>query len=161
MSQNAFLNQVAAAEARVVKTALFPARWNAFSAVHKLDWKSVDFNESGKASVDDKSGVYCFHVGHAYTELPIIGVALYGGETVNLRTRYGQYMQEKTKPDGRVGVKKFLNVFEGELVFRWAVVDEPKATLRVLERALNDALMPAYSIRDFSAEVKAGKDAWQ
>jgi hypothetical protein len=40
-------------------------------------------------------------------------------------------------------------------------MDLDQAARRRVERKLNDALMPTYSQKDFSADVKAKKGAWQ
>jgi hypothetical protein len=161
MSQDAFLAEQGHDRLRIVRTAIYPTRWSDFCGKYGFSWNGVPFTEANRSSIPKKSGIYCFHVGHEFPELPIVGLALYGGETVDLHRRYGEYMKERDDPSGRAGVRIFLNVFADEVVFRWAEVDATKVELRAIERDLNDALMPPYSHRDFTAEVKAGKDAWQ
>jgi hypothetical protein len=67
----------------------------------------------------------------------------------------------KNSRHGRFQVRKFLNIFTGETAFCYAPFEADKAELMRIEKRLNDALMPPYSRRDFSAEVKAAKGAWQ
>ncbi|MBZ9724864.1 hypothetical protein LB554_12985 [Mesorhizobium sp. CO1-1-11] len=93
--------------------------------------------------------------------LPQVQFPLYAGETENLRSRYRQYLIEMKNERGRKQIRKFLNVFWGEAEFCFAQYDADKARLREIERALNDSLMPPYSVRDFSAEVRASRNAWQ
>ncbi|NGP16502.1 hypothetical protein [Devosia aurantiaca] len=52
-------------------------------------------------------------------------------------------------------------MFDGEAVFVYAPYSADKVALREVEKKLNDALMPPYSLRDFTVEVKQAKAAWQ
>ena len=52
-------------------------------------------------------------------------------------------------------------MFKGELTFAWAEVDPNEQDLVLLEKEFNDAMMPYFSKKDFSADVRAGKDAWR
>jgi hypothetical protein len=47
------------------------------------------------------------------------------------------------------------------MAFAYAPMDIDQPARREIERRLNDALMPPYSQKDFSAAVKAKKGAWQ
>ena len=71
-----------------------------------------------------------------------------------------RYFSEKDADNGRIWVRKFLNVFEGELTLGWSEVDTMITDLKALEKDFNDAMMPHYSVKDFSAEVRAGRNAW-
>lgn len=158
---DAFLEEVAAEEQRIIRCAIYPSRWKKFSQDHKLNWKAVPFCRGGATAVPETSGLYCFIVGNRAAELPQILFALYAGETDDLRNRYRNYLTERNSARGRRHVRKFLKVFWGEAEFCFAehVADKPR--LREIERALNDSLSPPYSVRDFSAEIKASRNAWQ
>ena len=158
---DAFLEEIAADELRIIRCAVYPSRWAKFSQDHGLDWQVVPFRTGGAAAVPDKSGLYCFIVGNSQGGLPLVLFPLYAGETENLRDRYKQYLSERNSQRGRKQVRKFLNVFWGEAEFCFAEHDADKPRLREIERALNDSLLPPYSLRDFSAEVKASRNAWQ
>lgn len=157
----AFLETVAAEEMRIIRCAPYPSRWEQFSQDHRLSWQVVPFRRGGATAVPEKSGLYCFIVGHSLSGLPQVQYPLYAGETENLRSRYRQYLIERKNERGRKQIRKFLNVFWGEAEFCFAQYDADKARLREIERALNDSLMPPYSVRDFSAEVRASRNAWQ
>lgn len=87
---------------------------------------------------------------------------MYLGKTERtLRERFGEYLTEQGDPNGRVHVRKFLRVFEGELSFVCTLFDGSHEQVRAIETSLLDALMPAYSDSGYSAEVRAGKGAWQ
>lgn len=51
---------------------------------------------------------------------------LYAGETLSLKERYRDYIVERNTHDGRVHVRKFLNVFWGEVEFAYAELQADK-----------------------------------
>ena len=113
-------------------------------------------------AISDAPGVYCFHVGHDYKCLPPLGLSLYGGiSTVSLRERCLSYFREKHSEEGRPWVRKLLQVFEDDLTLGWTEVDTTTVDLHALEREFNDAMMPPYSVKDFSTNVRKGRNAWQ
>ena len=148
-------------EHRVIRCQPQPRRWQSFSKAYNLNWQTVPFRRGGGAALPEVSGFYCFVVYSALPNLPPVYYPLYAGETENLRKRYRNYVTEKNSPTGRFHVRKFLKVFSGEAVFTFAPYATDKAGLRRIEKKLNDALMPPYSKKDYSAEVKAPKEAWQ
>jgi hypothetical protein len=162
---DAFLEEQAAHGLRIIRCVPYPTRWESFTKKHALSWTFVDFNKGGAAAVPAVAGFYCFFVGPAPANLPPAGYPLYAGETQNLQKRYGNYLVEKNSKTGRDHVKKFLKVFEDEVRFafaEWPSSSPPvtKPGLRAVEKELNDALMPQYSRKDFSAAVKAKIGAW-
>lgn len=158
---DAFLEAIAADELRIIRCAAYPSRWTKFSQDHGLNWQVVPFQTGGATAVPKNSGLYCFIVGNGLAGLPSVLFPLYAGETEDLRGRYKQYLTERQSERGRTQVRKFLNVFWGEAEFCFAEHAADKPRLREIERALNDSLLPPYSLRDFSAEVKASRNAWQ
>lgn len=72
-----------------------------------------------------------------------------------------KYFSEKDARGGRLAVRKFLHVFEGDLTLVWSDIDPAVFDIIQLEKDFNDAMMPPYSRRDFSAEVRAARGAWQ
>lgn len=157
----AFLSDLSAGEMRKISLALHPDRWAAFAQNHQLNWQLVPFRVGGAPQVPNVSGFYCFVVMNPAVQLPLVLYPLYAGETDNLRRRYRDYLREKDKDSGRVHVRKFLSVFWNEIVFAYAPLNAVADDRRVIEKQLNDALMPPYSIKDFSAQVKAARGAWQ
>jgi hypothetical protein len=158
---DAFLEGIAADELRIIRCAVYPSRWTQFSQQHGLHWQAVPFTTGGAVAVPEGAGLYCFIVGNSAGGLPQVLFPLYAGETENLRARYRQYLIERNSDRGRKQVRKFLNVFWGEAEFCFAEHAADKQRLREIEKALNDSLLPPYSLRDFSAEVKASRNAWQ
>lgn len=161
MAHDAFLQQVGLDQLRIVKTQPYPDRWQQFCAMYDLTWNFTPFRRELANQVPRVPGVYCFHIGHELNCLPSFGLSLYGGKAdYSLRTRFQQYFSERDSENGRLWVRKFLKVFDGELSFGWSPVDIGKFNLRKLEKDFNDAMMPQYSRRDFSAAVLAARNAW-
>lgn len=148
-------------EHRIIRCQPHARRWEVFSRTHNLQWQSIPFRRGGGAALPKASGLYCFVVGNSWPNIPAVLYPLYAGETEDLRRRYNEYVTEKNSKRGRFTIRKFLNAFSGETVFTFAPFDAEKDELMRIEKKLNDALMPPYSRRDHSAEVKAAKAAWQ
>ena len=162
MSQPPFLAQLADLNLRTVRIALFPDRWRLFCAQYQPEWQYTPFEPDEVSRISDRPGVYCFHIGHGLACLPPLGLSLYGGISEDsLRRRCMRYFSEKNSRSGRISVKTFLNVFEGDLTLVWSEIDTTALDIGQLEKDFNDAMMPPYSRRDFSAEVRASRSAWQ
>jgi hypothetical protein len=122
-------------------------------------------------AVPDSPGVYCFFVGHPHASVPPAGYPLYVGSTGlskkqnavrrTLRDRFGDYLKEKDDPKGRLNIRLFLRTFAGEVTFLCSPGTLPADQMLELEKQLNDALMPPYSIRDFSGQIRRQRNAWQ
>lgn len=157
---DAFFEQLGE-EHRIIRCQPQASRWKTFTDDYALDWQIEPFRAGGANAVPEVAGFYCFIVMNGLSSLPAVLYPLYAGETIDLRRRYRDYLREVKNPNGRFHVRKFLLVFAGEINFCFAPFDTDKDGLRTIEKKLNDALMPPYSRRDFSAEVKAAIGAWQ
>lgn len=158
---DAFFRELAE-ETRIIRTAVHPDRWGSFAASYQLQWSYIRFDVGSKKIVPRFPGIYCFHIGCSQSSLPVVGYTLYVGITGRtLRKRYTEYLREKNDPNGRFPVRKFLNVFEGELTFACAVVDPKSVDLDRLETDLGGALVPPYSRKDLPTRIKERRSAWQ
>lgn len=158
---NAFLEAQATEELKLITCQPQPERWIAFCKKHKFTWKNIGFKKANSKSLPKEKGMYCFMVGPAGSQLPPAAYPLYAGITTRtLQQRFIEYVREKDSNTGRQHVRKFLNVFEKHLYFYYIEVDEDKETLEAIEKELNDALMPRYSHKDYSAEVKKKRNAF-
>lgn len=147
-------------EARRIVCQPVPKRWTDFCELHQLQWDRFSFNEASLDTIPAVPGFYCFMIGPAPSGLPPVGYPMYLGKTERtLRARFYEYLREQE--EGRVHVRKFLNVFRGELTFTCTSFRGDKDIVKSIETALLDALMPAYSDSGFSADVRAGRGAWQ
>lgn len=157
---DAFLESIAKDEQRILRCAPHPTRWRDFSRDYSLDWQVAAFKARGSTRLPVGPGLYCFIVACRVAGLPAVMYPLYAGETLSLKERYQEYLVERNAKDGRIHVRKFLNVFWGEVEFAYAELQVDKDGLRAIEQRLNDALMPTYSRRDFSAAVRRQRAAW-
>jgi hypothetical protein len=142
---------------------LVPKNLAALKLPVKLAWQHVAFDQSQTAVVFDEPGVYAFAIQHDAVGLPPHGYVIYIGEVGSerrgartLRRRFTEYFGEKVRPK-RQHVTYFLNAWQTCLVFYFAPVDPKVVNLKTVEAALNDAMLPPYSVKDFSVEVRPMK----
>jgi len=128
----------------------------------RLEWKTVRFLKRNLASIARMKGVYAFAIAHHESDLPPHSYILYIGQTGaranerTLRARIGDYFEEQTNPK-RAHVYKFLKKWKTCLSVHFAAVDAKKANLLKIEAKLNDALIPPYSVKDFSPRIRKAK----
>lgn len=127
-----------------------------------LTWQQIRFMAHNAASVTEGPGVYAFVIQHAAEGLPAHGYVAYIGQTGakkknrTLRDRFKDYFGEKKRPK-RPRVYELLNKWESCLYFHFAAIDSGAVDLLDIEARLNDAMMPPYSQKDFSAEIRMRK----
>lgn len=128
----------------------------------KLEWKTVQFQKRNLPNIAKLKGVYAFSVAHHEAGLPPHNYVLYIGQTGaraaerTLRIRIRNYFNEETNPK-RAHVYKFIKKWKTCLLVHFAPVDTTKADLLDIEAKLNDALMPPYSVGDFSPQIRKAK----
>jgi len=157
---DAFLEDLSVGEMRLIRCQPMPDKWLDFCDKYNLTWTSVDFDSGNKKLLPSESGLYCFMVGPPSPGLPPAAYPFYAGMTTHLKERYGQYLAENVSQKGRVHVRKFLMVFDTYLQFFYTPHKADRKALEAIEKELNDALMPHYSRKDFSAETKKKRNAW-
>lgn len=158
---DAFLDTLSADSLRQIRCNPRPALWAAFAAKYNFLWEHTQFDAANRDNVPLEPGFYCFVVGLPGASLPPIGYPLYIGKTERtLRTRFGEYLREKDDEKGRVRVRKFIKVFDGELLFFFTNFHGTPEQVREIETELHDALMPPYSDTGFSADVRARRNAF-
>lgn len=161
MALPAFIEEIVLDKLRVVQSQPNPDRWSSFCGQYNLTWTYTPFERGQVKKISDNPGLYCFHIGHELSCLPRWGLSLYGGSTDrSLRIRCREYFREQHSKRGRLHVRVFLSVFESDLTFAWAEVDPTTIDLSSMEQEFNDAMMPHYSVKDFSAEVRARRRLW-
>jgi hypothetical protein len=142
----------------VVQICLHPPSWGAFNCIFNLKWNWIKF-EDDKSWVPATRGVYAFVVEPDLTDVFPVAIPFYVGETGNmnsrtLRDRYSEYLTNKRRICERHGIHYMLNKWCSHLYFYFAEVSDAKVSLKDIEASLNDALLPPYSVRDFSATVR-------
>jgi len=144
---------------------LSPKQLRGFGTTAKLEWKKVKFTAGNRSSVPADRGIYAFVVEDNRSQLPPHGYVMYVGITGdtgghNLRKRYGDYLRDKVD-EKRVGINFMLNNWGPSLYFHYAVLSDKRYRLAILEAQMNDALIPPYSFKDFSAEIRKAKKAFR
>jgi hypothetical protein len=131
-----------------------PARWRTSRVSFPLVWSRVRFSAANRKNVPAKKGVYAFIVRHRNNHYPPHGYIMYIGITHRtLRTRYGDYLQEKVR-DKRPRVHYMLNKYEDDLYFYFVAFDGDAVDLAKLEVDLNDSILPPIVVKDFTAEIR-------
>lgn len=133
-----------------------------------LDWSSISYGEAELNKVpSDKRGIYAFAVCKKSAVLPPHGYVLYIGiagrdSWRSLRERYKDYLNV-SKIEKRVKIKRMIGTWHQVLRFFFAPVDEDVSSddLKTLEKQLNTALMPPFSLKDLEADVKEQRDAFK
>jgi hypothetical protein len=130
----------------------------------KLVWNRVPFKKNKLKGITNRPGVYAFSVLHDTADLPPHGYVLYVGQTGaktkaqhrTLRQRAREYFREKTT-GSREHVALFLNKWAKCLYFYYAQLDPATVDLIDIENKLNDALLPPFSVGDFSPKIRKMK----
>lgn len=143
---------------------LAPLQWHSFAPSPPLQWNSVRFDAAAINQVPDQRGIYAFIVqfqdhGAMPLTLPPHGYVVYAGITghvgVNrtLRDRFRDYLREQQRGK-RVQIWSMLDKWRDDLFFHFSTVGNADE-LDKIELALNDAIIPPYVTKDFSAKVRA------
>ena len=130
----------------------------------KLVWNRIPFKKNKLKDIANRPGIYAFSVLHDTADLPPHGYVLYVGQTGakkntqhrTLRQRAREYLREKTTGT-REHVALFLNKWANCLYFYYAQLDPISFDLLDIENKLNDALLPPYSVGDFSPKIRKMK----
>lgn len=137
-------------------------------AIPALEWNSIPYGEDDIDKVpSDKRGVYAFAVAQIDDVLPQHGYILYMGiagrrSNRSLRERYREYLNEKIVIK-RARIARMIGTWHEVLWFLFAPVDDGVSTedLEELEKQLNTALMPPFSVGDLEAETKRKRSAFR
>lgn len=145
---------------------LHPEQLKTFSISYQLQWQCVPFDEKNIEKVIQKRGVYAISVRHNDTRLPPHDYVLYIGQagakrsgTRTVRARIREYFRERDRMK-RPHIWEILNKWNGVLFFHFAAIESSGKMIKTIEQKLNDALLPPYSIGDFSANIRQAKRIW-
>lgn len=162
-----FVDQVDDLKKDIQSFFLSPQRWRSTKGARPLKWEKLKFSEVNKAKVPTKKGIYAFIVQHDSDYFPPHGFIMYIGITGHiaknrtLNKRYKDYLREK-KRNKRPRVFYMLNKWEDDLYFYYVPFNKSnRINLSKLEIDLNSSLIPPKGVKDFTAEIKAIRDAMQ
>lgn len=133
-----------------------------------LDWHSIPYGAAQVSRVpNDKRGVYALVIGTDPASVPPHGYVCYIGisghnSNRSLRSRYRDYLNERIYAK-RKHIAHLIVKWHEVLQFCFAPVDSDVTSdqLSLIEKSLNDAFMPPFSRRDFSAEIAATRRAFR
>lgn len=132
----------------------------------RLQWQSVKFSPASKRMIPTEPGLYAFVVRIQHEGLPPNGWVMYIGQTgdgassATLRSRFGQYLQNKEKPRGRPKVFFMLNAWDESLEFFFAPEPGRKMQLEQLETELLGAFRPPFTDRTYPASYMSPSNAF-
>lgn len=145
---------------------LHPGQMSGFVTPVRLNWQTIPFHKRNIPSVSNRAGVYAFSIRRNNQDLPPHDYVLYIGQVGakrsgarTIRARIREYFGERVRKK-RPHIWEFLNKWKGVLFFHFAELDATTVNLEKIEAKLNDALVPPYSIRDFTATIRQAKKLW-
>ena len=136
---------------------------------NSLSLDSIGFDNSAELLKvpDDKRGIYAFAICHMSDVLPPHGYILYIGiaghdSKRSLRDRYKDYLNERTVQK-RDRIARMIGTWYEVLRFYFAPVGDDLSSddLKKIERQLNTALLPPFSVGDIDADVKSQLRAYR
>lgn len=133
-----------------------------------LEWQSIKYGENEIEQIPaDKRGVYAFVAQHQNSVLPSHGYVMYigvAGKNSNrsLRDRYRDYLNPG-KIRRRIRILRMIGTWYPILRFFYAPVGDEISSqdLLTIERQLNTALMPPFSIQDLDSSVREMRRAFR
>ena len=133
----------------------------AVSALQPLVWDSIPYGDDEIHRVpDDKRGIYAFAISYPSDVLPPHSYILYIGiagrdSRRSLRARYRDYLNRRSLLK-RERIARMVVCWGSILRFFFAPVEETVTSddLKYIERQLNTAFMPPFSINDLDAETR-------
>ena len=134
-----------------------------------LRWESIHFgnHEEIERIPSDRRGIYALSICEPNQILPVHGYIIYIGiagrrSDRSLRERYKDYLNEKKVLKERPRLAYAIGTWHEVLKFFFAPVDDSFSSeeLEQLEKKLNAALLPPYSIGDVEAEISRKRKAF-
>lgn len=143
-TDNPLLGEIRAEKAGKYEFRLYPQLWGSTELAGYYagrNWDTVNFT-SPPPPLPTSSGIYMFVVGPYCGGLKDHSYIFYVGKTVNIKTRYAEYLIEKAGggSNPRKAIMLFLNDFDGYIHFHYTLV--PRDELEVAEALLKDNLTP-------------------
>lgn len=131
----------------------------------QMHWKSIKYRTGNKSAIpNNQPGIYAFAIKHTNNTLPencyilYIGIAGAKNNNRSLRDRYNDYLST-SKIKGRSNVCRMISTWHSVLHFFFAPVANLNDRI-ALEKEMNDALRPFFSIQDYSARVRRARSAF-
>lgn len=161
--ENEFLDLAEILKAHELSFKLVPAHLTGFSSEVTLGWEAMRFVPANANAVPDGKGVYAFVVEEPGKGLPPHGYVMYVGKAGDgahsLRKRFRNYLQDQKRPR-RPNIHHLFTKWSDVLSFYYAEIEDITIRLTEVQAALNDALVPPFSKKDFSATFRRAINAF-
>jgi excinuclease UvrABC nuclease subunit len=116
------------------------------------------FIDEERRNIPTGSGVYTFLVKPDIASHPACSFLMYVGRSNSLRQRFGHYLYERNRNDGRPKIVYLLNKYADHLWFCFALLPEDATPAQ--ENALITAYIPPFN-NQFPAEIRAPVGAFR
>jgi hypothetical protein len=156
--------------AHQIKFTLIPNHLNQNTfAVPNLQWTTVKHGTDARDQMPLSRGIYAFTLKLQSDVAPdndyILYIGIAGAEgagTRTLRDRYSDYLNQKKVLKRGSHIVRMLGTWHEVLNVQFAEVDNEVSAegLKLLEKQLNDALLPPFSRGDITAELKSMRNAF-
>lgn len=132
--------------------------WRQFRSKFQLSWTKLRFEVGSQVMIPKVRGIYAFTLALDSSTLPDHGYILYMGITGDsshgtLNTRFGQYLGDLKRHDGRPKVYNVLMRWKDDLFFSFVPIPDRRISLRKLESEFLSAVNPPINERDFEARI--------
>ena len=125
---------------RRVQFILSPKLWRKYTDRRIKSWRTVKLRDVRRSVVPKKSGIYTLLVQPRLARHTECSYLMYVGQAVNLKKRFGEYLNAERRESGRPYIYRLLNVYDDYVWF--AFTQAPKAKLTSLENRLITAHLP-------------------
>ncbi len=122
---------------------LWPQRWATYSEMH--EWKLSKLIASERDKIPIGSGIYTLLTIPEIANHPACSYLMYVGQTVSLRRRFGEYLNQEQRESGRPKIFRFLKMYSKQVWFCFTLVDP--SLLDATEEGLKNAYIPPLNDR--------------
>jgi hypothetical protein len=129
---------------------LWKRKWQEYENSIPFEWTTIPLEASYRRKIPNTSGIYTLIVKPNIAQHPACSYLMYLGKTISLQRRFGEYLNEQKRVDGRPKIYRLLNKYVDHVFFCFTLVSDE--SLDVIEEALLTAFIPPANDR-FPAEV--------
>lgn len=139
-----------------VRAVIWPSRWKSASIAKTPKWIEVKFESKTASCVPTTPGIYAFCIAVDCDIAPRNTVVAYIGKAeASLRSRFQNYLNLKRRRLGQVLIRRLLRHWGDDLSFMYWSINDNKCDLHGIEEKLNDAIIPPFVKKDYSASVRS------
>lgn len=137
-----------------INAILWPLAWKNANVGFPLQWKRIEFCRKNIDQIPNSPGVYAFSISIKNSIIPSQGTIVYFGQASCLKSRYKDYIGERTRGSKRIKFGILFKLWPDDIDFTFTTIDDQSYSLDEVEKALNDAVIPHFVTNDFSAEIR-------